>query len=90
MAILRFPRQDLSLYLVGSRLGKKDWLAKLEWLRHLRTVSNLIIGAAVAVVMVGTLALISGKEVVKIMIVQTILFPKEIVSLDYIFVKLAQ
>ena len=90
MAILRFPRQDLSLYLVGSRLGKKDWLTKLEWLRHLRTVSNLIIGAAVAVVMVGTLALISGKDVVKIMIVQTILFPKEIVSLDYIFVKLAQ
>ena len=41
---------------------------------------NLIIGTAVAVIIVGTLVLNSGKEVVKIMMIQTILFPKEIVS----------
>jgi len=35
MPMLRFPWQDLSLHLMWARLGKKDWLTRLEWFRHL-------------------------------------------------------
>jgi len=33
MPMLRFPWQDLSLDHVWSRLGKKDWLTRLQWFK---------------------------------------------------------
>ena len=40
MPMLRFPWQDLSLHLVWSSLGKKDWLTRLEGFRHLSVQSD--------------------------------------------------
>ena len=64
MPMLRFPWQDLSLHLVWSRLGKKDWLTRLEWFKDIAMEVLLASLAMIGIITVCViLALVYEKKV---------------------------